>query len=261
MTTEIQQQLTRLETQHNIQILYAVESGSRAWGFASVNSDWDIRYIYVHRPEWYLQIDDKKDSQEEMLPNDLDLAGWELRKALRLFRKSNPSMLEWLDSPIVYREQFTTAGRLRELQKQYFNPRACLHHYLSMAEANYNDYLLKDMVRTKKYFYALRPILACDWIRTTDTMAPTEFVKLLDSQVHDHALRHEIDGLLVRKSSGEELAEEPRIPLLHDFLSEKLAFYKEYAKQLPPMTMPDTEALNALFRETLAEVWNVNVTV
>ena len=111
MTTEIQQELSRLETQHDIQILYAVESGSRAWGFASVNSDWDVRYIYVHRPEWYLQIDDKKDNQEEILPNDIDLAGWELRKALRLFRKSNPPMLEWLDSPIVYREQFTTAER------------------------------------------------------------------------------------------------------------------------------------------------------
>lgn len=112
MTTEIQQELSRLEIQHNIQILYAVESGSRAWGFASVNSDWDVRYIYVHRPEWYLHIDDKKDNQEEILPNDIDLAGWELRKALRLFRKSNPPMLEWLDSPIVYREQFTTAERL-----------------------------------------------------------------------------------------------------------------------------------------------------
>lgn len=259
MTTEIQQELSRLETQHDIQILYAVESGSRAWGFASVNSDWDVRYIYVHRPEWYLQIDDKKDNQEEILPNDIDLAGWELRKALRLFRKSNPPMLEWLDSPIVYREQFTTAERLRELKMQYFNPRSCLHHYLSMADGNYKDYLLKDMVRVKKYFYVLRPVLACDWIRTTDTMAPTEFSKLLDSQLHDDFLRREINSLLIRKSAGEELSEELRIPLLHDFLTEKLAFYKEYAKQLPPTTMPDTAALNALFRETLAEVWNVKI--
>ncbi|SDD83711.1 Predicted nucleotidyltransferase [Dyadobacter soli] len=112
MTAEIQQELSRLEAQHDIKILYAVESGSRAWGFASVNSDWDVRYIYVHRPEWYLKIDDKKDNQDEILPNDIDLAGWELRKALRLFRKSNPPMLEWLDSPIVYREQFSMAARL-----------------------------------------------------------------------------------------------------------------------------------------------------
>ncbi|MGV3599992.1 MAG: DNA polymerase beta superfamily protein [Dyadobacter fermentans] len=256
MTTEIQQELSRLETQHDIKILYAVESGSRAWGFASVNSDWDVRYIYVHRPEWYLQIDDKKDNQEEILPNDIDLAGWELRKALRLFRKSNPPMLEWLDSPIVYQEQFSTATKLRELKQQYFSPRSCLHHYLSMAEGNYKDYLLKDMVRVKKYFYVLRPILACDWIRTTNTMAPTEFMTLLDSQVNDDRLRSEIDSLLIRKSSGEELSEEPRIPRLHDFLTERIAFFKEYVKDLPSPTLPDTASLNSLFRETLAEVWN-----
>ncbi|GGM86660.1 hypothetical protein GCM10010967_18750 [Dyadobacter beijingensis] len=259
MTTEIQQELSRLETQHNIQILYAVESGSRAWGFASVNSDWDVRYIYVHRPEWYLQIDDKKDNHEEILPNDIDLAGWELRKALRLFRKSNPSMLEWLDSPIVYQENFTATEKLRELKKQYFSPRSCLHHYLSMAVQNYENYLLKDMVPMKKYFYALRPVLACDWIRVTDTMAPTEFVKLLDSQVTDASLRSEIDSLLIRKSAGEELSEEPRIPLLHDFLTERIAFLKEYAKGLPPLVAADTAPLNALFRETLTEVWGVKI--
>ncbi|WP_353720719.1 nucleotidyltransferase domain-containing protein [Dyadobacter sp. 676] len=103
------------------------------------------------------------------------------------------------------------------------------------------------------------PILACDWICTADTMAPTEFIKLLDSQVKDKAVRREIDNLLVRKSGGEELARGPRIPLLHDFLTEKLALYKEYAKQLPAMTMPDTDALNTLFRDTLAEVWNIKI--
>ena len=94
MIEEIKKELLRLEYQHDIKILYAVESGSRAWGFASVNSDWDVRYIYVHRLDWYLQIDDKKDSLDEILLNDIDLAGWELKKALRLFRKSNPPLLE-----------------------------------------------------------------------------------------------------------------------------------------------------------------------
>ncbi|MBX3244626.1 MAG: nucleotidyltransferase domain-containing protein, partial [Acidobacteria bacterium] len=94
MIEEIKKELVRLENEHDIKILLAVESGSRAWGFASTDSDWDVRYIYVHRPEWYLRIDQYKDSQEEILPNDIDLSGWELRKALRLFRKSNPPMLE-----------------------------------------------------------------------------------------------------------------------------------------------------------------------
>ncbi len=109
MIEEIKKELSRLEISREMKILLAVESGSRAWGFASTDSDWDVRYIYIHKLDWYLKIDELKDSQEEILPNDLDLSGWELKKALKLFRKSNPPMLEWLRSPIVYLEQFSTA--------------------------------------------------------------------------------------------------------------------------------------------------------
>lgn len=255
MTNQIQKELQRLEQQHDIRILYAVESGSRAWGFASTDSDWDVRYIYIHRLDWYMQIDDSRDNQEEILPNDIDLAGWELKKALRLFRKSNPPMLEWLHSPIVYLEEYTTAKKLRELTKEYFNPKSCLHHYLHMAEGNFNTYLQKEMVRVKKYFYVLRPVLACDWIRQTNTMAPTEFRILLDSQVTDPDVKREIENLLRRKSAGEELKEEPKIQILNEFLCEKIAEYNVYVKSIKSVRQPDTELLNRLFRETLEEAW------
>ncbi len=139
MNDEIGSELSRIERETDVRILLAVESGSRAWGFASTDSDWDVRYVYVHRLEWYLRIDQHRDSHEEILPNDIDLSGWELRKALGLYRKSNPPMLEWLRSPIVYREQFSTAQTLRELSKEYFNPRSCMYHYLSMAKGNFNE--------------------------------------------------------------------------------------------------------------------------
>jgi len=255
MTEEIKKELLRLEQQYNIKILYAVESGSRAWGFASTDSDWDVRYIYIHHLDWYLEIDNKKDSQEEILPNDIDLAGWELKKALRLFRKSNPPMLEWLRSPIVYLQQFSTADRLRELTKEYFNPKSCLYHYLHMAEGNFKEYLQKDIVRAKKYFYMLRPILACDWIKQTDTMAPTEFQKLVDSQVTNPQVRTEIQNLLTRKITGEELYDEPKNPILNDFLEQKIEFYKEYIKTRQQPNQPDSAKLNELFRFTINEVW------
>jgi len=255
MTEEITKEILRLELQHEIKILYAVESGSRAWGFASTDSDWDVRYIYVHKLDWYLKIDDNRDNQEEILPNDIDLAGWELKKALRLFRKSNPPMLEWLRSPIVYLQQFSTAEKLRDLTKEYFNPKSCLHHYLHMAEGNYKDYLQKDMVRVKKYFYVLRPILACDWIKETDTMAPTEFHKLLDSQVTDQEVKTEIQNLLTRKMSGEEMNEEPKIQILNDFLEQKILFYNDYVKSLTQNDKPDTERLDELFKQTVYEAW------
>lgn len=256
MTDEIKKELLRLELQHDIKILYAVESGSRAWGFASTDSDWDVRYIYIHRLDWYLKIDDKKDNQEEILPNDIDLVGWELKKALRLFRKSNPPMLEWLRSPMVYLQPFSTADKLRNLTSEFFNPKSCLHHYLHMAEGNYENYLQKDNVRVKKYFYVLRPILACDWILQTNTMAPMEFSTLLDSQVTDLNVKTEIQNLLLRKMTGEELKEEPKIQVLNDFLEQKINFYTDYVKSLGQIAQPDTEKLNELFKQTLNEAWD-----
>jgi predicted nucleotidyltransferase len=258
MTDEIKKELLRLELQHDIKILYAVESGSRAWGFASTNSDWDVRYIYIHRLDWYLKIDDKKDNQEKILPNDIDLAGWELKKALRLFRKSNPPMLEWLRSPIVYLQQFSTADKLRDLAQEYFNSKSCLHHYLNMAEGNYREYLQKENVRVKKYFYVLRPILACDWIKQTNIMAPVEFQKLLDSQVTDQNVKTEIKSLLTRKIAGEELNEEPKIQILNDFLEQKIKFYNDYVKSLGQYDQPDTARLDGLFKETIYEAWDKN---
>jgi len=259
VTEQIDIELKRLEKVKEIKILYAVESGSRAWGFASTDSDWDIRFIYIHRPEWYLSIDDHRDNVEEMLPNSIDLVGWELRKTLKLFRKSNPPLLEWLRSPFIYQENFSTAGKMREMTKDYFNPKSCTHHYLNMAERNYREYLQTDRVRIKKYFYVLRPVLACKWIESTNTMAPVEFQKLVDSQVKNEELRKEIDYLLQRKRSGEELDKEPRIQLIHDFVDSEINRFKKVVKKFGKEPKPDTEKLNKLFRETLSEAWNTEL--
>lgn len=255
MIEEIKKELSRLENQHEIKILLAVESGSRAWGFASTDSDWDVRYVYIHRLDWYLRIDDEKDSQEEILPNDIDLAGWELKKALRLFRKSNPPMLEWLRSPIIYLEQFSTARNLRELGEKFFNPNSCMHHYLSMAKNNLREFLQKDLVKSKKYFYVLRPVLACDWIKEKGTMPPMEFQTLVDNQVSDEKIRSEIEQLLARKIAGEELKEEPKIEILNDFLERKIEFYNDYVGKIEQPEKPDTNLLDDLFKKTIYEVW------
>jgi len=255
MIEEIKKELARLEAENEIKILLAVESGSRAWGFASTDSDWDVRYIYIHRLDWYLKIDEQKDSQEEILPNDLDLSGWELKKALRLFRKSNPPMLEWLRSPIVYAEQFSTAQNLRELSEKYFDPKSCMYHYLSMAKGNFKEFLQRERVRTKKYFYVLRPVLACDWIKRTNTFPPMEFEKLVESEITNANIRREIDELLKRKIAGDELKEEPKIEILNEFLEEKIKFYGEFVDKIGHSEKPATALLDELFKETIFEVW------
>ena len=256
MIEEIKKEIERLENEREIKILLAVESGSRAWGFASVDSDWDVRFVYIHKLDWYLKIDEQKDSQEEILPNDIDLAGWELKKALRLFRKSNPPMLEWLRSPIIYKEEFSTAEKLRDLSERYFNPKSGMYHYLSMAKGNFKEFLAnKDLVKSKKYFYVLRPVLACDWIKNTHSFPPMEFQDLVDSQIGDEKLKTEIAGLLKRKMAGEELKEEPKIEILNEFLERKIEFYKNYVEQIEPNEKPPTELLDELFKETIYEVW------
>jgi len=257
MREEIEKELARIESEYDVKVLLAVESGSRAWGFASEDSDWDVRYIYIHRPEWYLSIDQHKDSQEEILPNEIDLAGWEFRKALRLFRKANPPMLEWLRSPIVYLERFDAAAELRQLSETYFDPRACMYHYLSMAKGNFNEFLReRELVKIKKYFYVLRPVLACDWIESRNEFPPMEFEKLILADGMGQTVLAAIDDLLKRKKAGEELKEEPKIPVLNDFLWRKIEHHTKAFRDLNTIDKRQTEELNSLFRSTLNEVWN-----
>ena len=255
MIDEIKSELSKLEADRNIKILYAVESGSRAWGFASKDSDWDVRFMYVHDYDWYLSINDKKDNIETILPNDIDLSEWELKKALLLFRKSNPPLLEWLRSPTIYKEEFSTAAELRNAVKIYFNPKSCLYHYLHIATGNHNAYFKDEMVRLKKYFYVLRPILACCWIERTNEMAPMEFDVLVESEVSNPILKKEINNLLTKKKNSDELDVDRRIKLIDDFIEDKLNHFKNFLTDFNFTNSPDTGLLNNIFRNTLNEVW------
>ena len=161
----IAQALSDCEQRHRLKILFAAESGSRAWGFASPDSDYDVRFIYLKPLSWYLRVGEPRDTHEAMLPDDLDLAGWELRKTLRLYAKGNMALNEWLGSPMVYREVGSLAMRMREGLNEWFQPRQALNHYLSMGRRTYTEHLHSDHPKIKKLFYALRPLLACRWIR------------------------------------------------------------------------------------------------
>lgn len=254
MEAQIQEELDRIEKNDDVRILLAVESGSRAWGFASTDSDWDVRFVYVRRPEWYLSIRKRRDVLEYPINEGLDVSGWDITKALGLFAKSNPPLHEWLGSPIQYRESFSTARRLRDLSAQFFSSRSCMHHYLHMAEGNFREYLKGDTVRVKKYFYVLRPVLACRWIETHGRMPPTEFERLAKDRLPER-LRPTLDALLERKRQGDELAVGPRIEELNDFLESELERTRASSSAIPRGRGPDWDLLDQLFRETLHEVW------
>ncbi|ATH94292.1 hypothetical protein ACH95_03670 [Bacillus glycinifermentans] len=255
MKQRIQEELKNIEATYGVKILYAVESGSRAWGFPSQDSDYDVRFIYVHQKDWYLSIDEKRDVIELPINDLLDISGWELTKTLRLFRKSNPPLLEWLSSGMVYYEAYSLAENMRKLKLRAFSPVSCMYHYLNMASGNFRHYLEREQVKVKKYFYVLRPILACRWIENHQTVPPIEFPVLLEELVEDGPLKTEIGYLLDRKKKGEEFLLEPKNPIIHDFIEKELERLKPAAKSFKISREDLTPELDKLFRETLDEVW------
>ena len=243
----IEQRLAKVERDRNVRILYACESGSRTWGFASTNSDWDVRFLYVQPKEVYLSVFERRDVIELPIEGDLDISGWDLRKTLRLLRKSNPALLEWISAPIVYRQDEHFLAQFRRLAARFYSPAACFHHYLQMARGNYYDYLRGEQVRLKKYLYVLRPVLACQWIEQEKGHPPVVFGELVKAQVEDAAVRSAIENLLERKRSGAEMDEGPRDPVLHAFLDAELTRLQARRSMLPK-SEADTAELDEFFR-------------
>ncbi len=171
---EILARIRKAEDEHDVRVLLAVESGSRAWGFASPDSDYDARFIYVNRPDWYLSVglEEQRDVIEYDIVDEIDLNGWDLRKALRLFWRSNPAFVEWIQSPIVYVEEGRLATQVRALLPRVYSCTSGVHHYRSMARTNHRGYLRADQVPLKKYFYVLRPLLAARWLEKYQTTPP-----------------------------------------------------------------------------------------
>ncbi|OKP81939.1 hypothetical protein A3844_24065 [Paenibacillus helianthi] len=249
-------ELHAIESEEDVRILYACESGSRAWGFPSKDSDYDVRFLYLRRPEAYLSIFGQRDVIERPISDLLDINGWDLKKGLTLFRKSNPPLLEWLQSPIRYEENYTVADRIRRLSPLGFSPKSCIYHYLNMARGNYRTYLQGSEVKIKKYFYVLRPMLACAWIEKYQEVPPLEFTVLVKDLIPEGTeLREKVDRLLVRKMSGDELNLEPRLECINKYLEQQISHFEEAAARFGSGNGVEDHVLDELFRSALLEVW------
>lgn len=215
--------LKQIEADYEVRVLYACESGSRGWGFASPDSDYDVRFLYVHKPEWYLRVDTQRDVIEKPIDAELDVCGWEWRKALGLLKRANPTLVDWLDSPIIYRQDDKVMARVNDVSDYFFSPDRARWHYRSMALKNFRQYLQGDEVRLKKYFYVLRPLLAVRWIEAGKGAPPMRFDQLLQGTVQDGPLLNDIAALLAAKQRAGEAQFGPRRPLLHAFIEGELA--------------------------------------
>ena len=249
MREKIQEQLRRIEEAENIKILFAVESGSRAWGFASPDSDYDVRFIYIRRLEDYLRLNTIRDVIELPIDDALDINGWDLQKTLRLLHKSNPTLFEWFSSPIVY-QKTEFADKFRDLMMHYFSSKKTMYHYVSMAEENYREYLKGDLIRAKKYFYVLRPVLACQWILDWGTPPPMLFSELLKAELPVELI-DVVNQLLELKMNSPEVKLIKRISEINEYLDESIPRIKRAVRLLEDSLTPDWNELNQLFLQSL----------
>lgn len=233
----IQAKLDEISERENIKILHCVESGSRAWGFASPDSDYDVRFVYVRRKEDYLRLDPFRDVIEWQLDDIYDINGWDIQKMLRLLNKSNPTVFEWDISPIVYRTSDEWNRIIRPKIRRCFDPKADMYHYLNMASNNSKAFLSGERVKLKKYFYVLRPLLCAKWVAEKRMPPPMLFSELMNEEI-DENIRPEIEKLLGKKRLSSEMG-----------MGEHIKEIDEYIELL-------TEELNTIVKDISSEKRN-----
>lgn len=249
MRAAIEEELRAIREKEDVTILLAVESGSRAWGFASPDSDYDVRFLYMRPQEYYLRLDKTRDVIEWKLDDVLDINGWDFHKTLRLLHTSNPTLFEWLSSPVVYYRD-PLAAELSALAQAYFLAKPGLFHYLHMAAGNNREFLQREQVKLKKYFYVLRPILACRHILAEGTPPPMRFETLVECHL-PLALRPYVDTLLAQKKAAPEMGEGSCIAALNHYIDESLLELRAAVAALPYVPKKEWAGLNTLFLKAL----------
>lgn len=251
MQSNIKKYLAQLEEEKGIQILLACETGSRAWGFPSPDSDYDVRIIYKHPKDWYLGLSEPKDTIELMLDNnEVDISGWDLRKSLRLLQKSNAPLLERIQSPIIYQADSAFLEGINELAPSCYSRIATIHHYLGMGKKAFDEVASHTEYKLKRLFYALRATMACLWILEREEIPPIEFGKMLETLHMPPGCRERVKELIAIKATVGEGYLHHGEKDLTAFMAESLARAERDGKVLPGAS-GSMDALNAFFLRTL----------
>ncbi|MGD6941149.1 nucleotidyltransferase domain-containing protein [Cytobacillus gottheilii] len=260
MRSEIIRYLNKIEEDNFVKIIYACESGSRVWGYSGSNSDYDVRFVYIHHPDYYLSIDpigigEKRDVMEQTPHHLLDFVGWDLTKALKMLRKSNPSFLEWLHSPTVYVEKFGTADEMRECTNTILSPHTCLFHYIKMAEGNLKNAVNRTDFHLKNWINILRPLLAAKWIEEKQTFPPLN----VQLQLQELNLGDDLNQIGRKLLARDQEGFENKLSLFSDYAKQELSRLLTEAKKRTANPGNYTEDFNAIFRKTLKKAWKEEV--
>lgn len=248
---EIQAKLLEIEKKEQVKVLFAVESGSRAWGFASPDSDYDVRFVYIRKQEDYLRLDGPRDVIEWQLDEVLDINGWDLKKALQQFHRGNATLFEWGNSPIVYKKTLLWE-KIYQPAQLYFSKKAAVSHYYGTACSAFQKHLQQEKVKYKKYFYALRPLLACRYIEQYKKAPPVPFGELLNLGLPE-GIRQEIHKLLEYKRVTQEQEWSPQISAACTFIEQEIKAQKKVMDGMEDDRRKEWDTLNQIFLDALSE--------
>ncbi len=212
IVAQIDGQLARICREHRVVIPLAIESGSRAWGFASPDSDYDCRFIFVRPADAYLSPWPRRDVIETPLDHIFDVGGWDLAKALKLLLKGNAVVIEWLTSPIIYGVDRRFRTEFLALARRVADRNRIARHYLHLGLRQRRTYFGDDTsVAQKKIFYALRPAAALRWLRLHPQarIAPMHFPTLMRESDPPQQAASLVDELIARKAVTRDLEHKP----------------------------------------------------
>ncbi len=252
----IDARLSAIQIEHRVAIPLAIESGSRAWGFPSPDSDYDCRFVFVRRRDDYLSLFAARDVIETPLTDDLDVNGWDLAKALRLLLKGNAVVIEWLTSPIVYSADAWLRSAFMALAERVADRELVGRHYLHLGERQRRTYFVDGQdIPLKKIFYALRPAAALRWLRhhPASAVAPMHFPTLLAECAAPDNVRQLVQDLIARKSVTRELGSGELPPAIASFIDTEFGLAKELFGTGPRIaTAAAISDAETFFRDALA---------
>jgi predicted nucleotidyltransferase len=250
---EALRRLDEVEREDGVRLLFACESGSRAWGFPSPDSDFDVRFVYVRPLGDYLLLEQPRDVVERPIDGLWDVNGWDLKKALLLLRRGNAVIIEWLRSPIVYREHGATPAQLRRLADRFGDPASSIRHYHGLLDGFWRrDFAGREQVKLKKYLYAIRASLALAWVRQLGSVPPMALPALVVGDLAAAPVRDEIDRLLEIKSRTGEVGEGPRLGPLDAFIEDQLQWARAEGRlRAPRLDSAFLEETDRIFRQAV----------
>jgi hypothetical protein len=245
----IDARLAAVASSYGVRVPWAIESGSRAWGFASPDSDYDCRFFFVRRRDDYLALWPARDVIETPLEGLLDVNGWDVAKAVRLATAGNATVGEWLRSPWVYAGSSEFRDDLLALVGRVVDPARLRRHYLHVGRAQWAGAAAPDdaaagerRVRLKRVFYAIRPAVTLRWLDEHDGVPPMSLDQLMAQVDVPDAVAAEVAELRVLKARTRELGVAPVPRAIAAWVEDVFAAEPDHASAPSPALRAEAEA-------------------